>query len=228
MKMKNIPTLIVVAILITSVLITESCTTDDPTTDSPIIVTEDTPVTDYDGNTYKTVKIGDQIWMAENLRSKHYSDGTSINYINYNNDTTNVYIYGRLYTQSAAIRGTSGSNTNPSNIQGVAPEGWHIPSKAEWNQLIDYLGGINVAGGSMKESGTIHWVSPNTGTNESLFTALPAGLYNFDNTFVWRGNHCVFATSTTQIAVMLQNSVSKVVVGSSHPLDGVSVRCVKD
>jgi len=225
--MKNLKSMRTIALLIL-LIGAFSCKKDNPQTGYQMIGIPDTPVTDYDGNTYKTVKIGNQVWMAENSRSTHYPDGTSINYRNYDNDTANATIYGRLYTQLAATNGLAGSNTNPGNIQGIAPEGWHIPSKAEWQQLIDYLGGVNVAGARMKESGMLHWISPNTGTNESLFTALPAGIYNFDNTFVWRGNHCVFATSTTQIAVMLQNSVSKVVVGSSHPLDGVSVRCVKD
>lgn len=226
--MKNLKALFSATILSITITSSISCKKDESKVDTPIIVEEDSPVTDYDGNTYKTVKIGNQVWMAENLKSTHYSDGSSINYRNYDNDTANATLYGRLYTQLAATNGLAGSNTNPGNIQGIAPDGWHLPSIPEWQQLVDYLGGINNAGNKLKESGTLHWVSPNTGTNESLFNALPAGIYDFSSAFVWKGSHCVFASSTTQTAVMLQNSVSKVVIGSSHPADGVSVRCVKD
>lgn len=98
-------------------------------------------VMDFDGNVYKTIKIGSQVWMAENLRTTHYSDGKLVQYKDYNNDTTNVKVYGRLYSWNAAMRNSAASNTNPSNVQGIAPAGWHLPSRAEWQQLADYLGG---------------------------------------------------------------------------------------
>ena len=195
----------------------------------------DTLVTDYDGNRYKTVKIGNQIWMAENLRSIHYSDGTAIPYYIYNNDAANLLIYGRLYSSAAVLKGTASSNTNPSNVQGIAPNGWHLPSKAEWQELADYLGGINVAGGKMKELGTTHWITPNTGaTNESGFNALPAGMHDFSGIFQWFGDHCAFTSATTipsEFAVnsiMLQNSSAKMTIGTFHPDDAVSVRCIKN
>jgi uncharacterized protein (TIGR02145 family) len=196
---------------------------------------DDTSVKDYDGNIYQTIKIGNQVWMAENLRSLHYSDGTPINYYNYNNDTLNVKIYGRLYSSRAATRGTGSSNSNPSNVQGIAPKGWHLPSKAEWQQLADYLGGLNIAGGKMKESGTAHWASPNTGaTNESGFNALPAGIYDFTKVFQWLSEYSCFSTSTFDLnmmeatAVRLQSSDAKMIFGDFHPDDAVSVRCIKD
>jgi len=148
-------------------------------------------VTDIDGNTYPTVIIGTQEWMAESLRVIHYPNGDAIPHITdytawgnlgdnntddaysfYNNTTTD---YGALYTYAAAIADdwTRDNNAN----QGVCPNGWHLPTDSEWTTLTDYLGGVSVAGGKMKETGTTHWNSPNTGaTNSSGFTALPSGI----------------------------------------------------
>jgi len=216
-----------------------SCQKKETTTESiqqqPVIVVPDSPVTDYDGNTYETVKIGNQIWMEENLRSTHYSDSTPIQYFSYNNDTTDVKTYGRLYSSRAAVKGTAFSNSNPSRIQGVAPSGWHLPSQVEWEQLINYLGGLNVAGGKLKEEGTSHWNSPNTGaTNESKFSALPAGMHDFTGIFQWKGQNCAFSTSTGNLAqyevtgILLRGTESKITIGHFHPDDAVSVRCIKD
>lgn len=131
-------------------------------------------VKDIDGNKYTSVKIGTQVWMVENLKVTHYRNGDAIStsgvaedafYNDYNNDANNSITYGRLYSWGAVT-----DNRN------IAPEGWHVPSDTEWITLTDYLGGENVAGGKLKEAGTIHWLSPNTGaTNESGFTALPGG-----------------------------------------------------
>jgi len=114
------------------------------------------PVTDIDGNNYKTVKIGTQIWMAENLKTTRYSDGTAIPLVNnppawsdltssgkaycwYNDDITNKELYGALYTWAAAMNGEAGNNLIPSGVQGVCPTGWHMPSDAEWKILTDFL-----------------------------------------------------------------------------------------
>ena len=194
-------------------------------------------VIDYDGNTYQTVEIGNQIWMAENLRSTHYSDGSPIPYLNYDNDTANGLIYGRLYTWAAVMNGAESSNTNPSNVQGIAPDGWHLPSKAEWHQLADFLGGTLIAGGKLKETGNNHWLSPNTGaTNESGFTALPAGMYAFWQEFQWKGEYCAFSSTTDQsvpnhpeiAGIKLSYDNVEIIIGGFHPDDALSVRCVKD
>jgi len=136
-------------------------------------------MSDIDGNIYKTVTIGTQTWMAENLRTTKYNDGTNIlnvkddsewaalesgAYCNYNNteNADTIATYGRLYNFYAVSTGK------------LAPKGWHVPSDAEWTELTDYLGGAGVAGDNLKETGTTHWTSPNTGaTNETGFTALP-------------------------------------------------------
>ena len=139
-------------------------------------------VKDYEGNTYNTVKIGNQCWLKENLKSTKLNDSTSIPnvisggttwagittpaYCWYNNDyATYGSVYGALY------------NWYTVNTGKLCPLGWHVPSDAEWTQLTDFLGGESVAGGKLKETGTTHWNSPNTGaTNETSFTALPSGV----------------------------------------------------
>lgn len=117
---------------------------------------EVTIVTDIDGNVYHTVTIGKQVWMAENLKTTRYSDGTSIPLVSadplwesltpsckafcwYNDDVSNKESYGALYTWTAAMNGAASSNHIPSGVQGVCPAGWHLPSDAEWTILTDYL-----------------------------------------------------------------------------------------
>lgn len=144
-------------------------------------------VKDYDGNIYKTVKIGNQEWMAENLRTTHTNTGDLINITSpvdldisntwefpyqwaCNGNENNVSIYGRLYNCAA--------------IYNICPIGWHIPSNDEWTILVNYLGGESVAGGKLKESGTDHWNSPNaSATNESGFTAIPSGIRFYEGNF---------------------------------------------
>jgi len=129
-------------------------------------------VTDFDGNEYQTVQIGNQTWLKQNLKSLHYADGSEITEVwSYDDDETNVDIYGRLYTWNAAMK-----YSNIESTQGVCPDGWHIPSDGEWTTLGNYLGGDAVAGGKMKTTGTDLWQAPNTGgTNESGFSAVPSG-----------------------------------------------------
>ncbi|MGD0710869.1 MAG: fibrobacter succinogenes major paralogous domain-containing protein [Bacteroidales bacterium] len=111
-----------------------------------------------DGKIYKTVKIGTQIWMAENLAYDANKGCWA-----YNNDITNVAKYGFLYNWETALT--------------VAPDGWHLPTDTEWTILIKYLGGDSIAGGKLKS--TTGWDSPNIGaTNASGFSALPAGYIN--------------------------------------------------
>lgn len=136
-------------------------------------------ITDIDGNVYHTVTIGTQIWMVENLKTTRYRNGDSILYQSdsnhwgggkvycwYNDDPAKKSVYGALYGWDVI-----------SDSRNIAPIGWHVPSDNEWGTLTAYLGGDSVAGGKMKEVGTIHWASPNTGaTNLSGFTALPGGV----------------------------------------------------
>ena len=166
--------------------------------------TSGTFIDSRDGNEYNWVQIGDQVWMAENLAylPSVVSPGTGSNttsyYYVYGYDgasvsaaksTANYTTYGVLYNWPAAMNSSASSSANPSGVQGVCPTGWHLPSDAEWTELTDYLGGESVAGGKLKETGTTHWASPNTGaTNETGFTALPGGGRDLDGTFGFIGN----------------------------------------
>lgn len=223
-------------LLFSAIILLYSCSDENMDTNE-LVIEESTPVFDFDGNSYKTVKIGNQIWMAENLKTTHYSDGTPIQNFVYNNEEVNASNYGRLYRWSAAMRNSSGSNTNPSGIQGVSPEGWHIPSIKEWLELVNNLGGNAIAGGKLKELGIEYWQTPNTNaTNESLFNARPGGMYAFWLEFQWINQHSVFATSTdvsvpghpAVSAIKLDYNTEKVTFGEFHPDDAISVRCIKD
>ena len=131
-------------------------------------------VNDVDGNTYNVVAIGTQVWMAENLKTTKYKNGTAIPLITdltaWMSLTTPGYCwydatYGALYNFYTLSTGS------------LCPTGWHIPSDAEWTTLTDYLGGETVAGGKLKETGTAHWTTPNSGaTNAFGFKGLP-GVY---------------------------------------------------
>lgn len=166
-----------------------------------------------DKKTYKTVVIGKQTWMAENLAYKANSGCWA-----YDNDQNNMATYGYLYTWDAA--------------KSVCPSGWHLPSDAEWTQLIDYLGGKEMAG-KMKEAGTTHWTSPNTGAdNSSGFGALPGGLRNDDEAFLYVGDGSYMWSSTGKDAyeAFYWSLYAGSFVGGNFGSNsfGFSVRCLKD
>jgi uncharacterized protein (TIGR02145 family) len=204
-------------------------------------------VTDIDGNVYKTVTIGSQVWMAENLKTTRYRNGDVIGttspalldisrerapkyqwvYVGWHSD---LATYGRLYTWYAVT-----------DSRNIAPAGWHVPTDAEWTTLTDCLGGESVAGGKLKETGTTHWKSPNTdASNESGFTALPGGLrwatgaFEGDGNFNGDGHHggCWWSSSGNNINAWSRTLVylnSKLLREDIHSKSsGFSVRCVKD
>jgi len=151
---------------------------------------------DIDGNIFSGIQIGTQCWMDRNLKVTKFPDGTDIQFVHGDldwaalgdNNTDDAYCfceydpssdYGFLYTYAAAIA-DNWQHDNASD-QGICPDGWHLPTNAEWTVLTDFLGGLTVAGGKMKETGTSHWDSPNTdATNESGFTALPGGWRDYN------------------------------------------------
>ena len=199
-------------------------------------------VTDVDGNTYKTVTIGNQQWMAENLKTAKYNDGTTITNVTdntlwqnnttgawsyYNNDLTNNAKYGKLYNWYAVSKTTNGNKN-------VCPTGWHVPTDAEWTVLTDYLGGESVAGGKMKEVGTTNWKSPNTdATNTSLFTGLPGGSRDDNGYCYYVGDYGNLWSSTeygTDSAGDrgLNYTGGDVFRGSYNKKIGFSVRCLRD
>lgn len=199
------------------------------------------PVTDFDGNVYNVVRIGSQTWMAENLRSIHYADGTAIEgAFAYNDDPASVDPYGRLYTWPAARRGSTSSNSIPSNIQGACPNGYHLPSSAEWEKLLKELGSESVAGGKVKATGTLQagtgkWEAPNTGaTNASGFSGLPAGIRYPDNDYQVRGFTGFWWSTTLESGFITQLSLGHAKVDANllgsgiGNAEAVSVRCVKN
>jgi uncharacterized protein (TIGR02145 family) len=186
-------------------------------------------VTDYDGNTYPTILIGKQCWMKENLKVIHFPDGTPVNdgtsvqntrfdyttkyYFNYNDDETYVETFGRLYNWMAAVNGEAIElDLNPSGIQGICPDGWHLPSDAEWKQLELFLGlpewevsdrdwRGSIQGGMLKARGTELWKEPNKGaTDETGFSALPAGVRTLNEEYMSLGEVATFWSSTNHIA----------------------------
>ncbi len=186
-------------------------------------------VRDYDNNSYHVVRIGSQSWLKENLKSLHYSDGISIpDVVSFNNDESLATVYGRLYTWPAAMKGS-----NTPMTQGVCPCGWHVPSDPEWTTMEEYLGGAAVAGGKLKEAGTAHWKTPNTGAdNSSGFSALGAG--EWDTTvFHQLTEQAVFWTSTEISAEDAREQYLSFDNAASHiynwhkPLK-YSIRCIKD
>ena len=195
---------------------------------------DDETVTDFDGNVYKTVKIGNQVWMAENLRTTHYSDGTPVESFVMNQDEANADIYGRLYRWDAALRGSRVRDGEVETVQGVSPVGWHIPSDEEWKELIEYLGGEEVAGGKLKEVGNAHWSKPNSGAeDESGFTALPTGWFDFSGEFKGFGEKTFLRSSTAPgagggFAWELNRSSASFVRVFLHPDDAIPVRCIKN
>ncbi len=197
-------------------------------------------ITDIDGNVYQTVVIGTQCWMKENLKTTKYNDGTNIplviDNITWSALTTPAYCF--YNNDEATYKNTYGAlyNWYTVNTGKLAPLGWHIPTNEEWSTLQGYLGGISEAGGKLKETGTIHWASPNIGaTNETGFTALPAGDRFFDGTYYnfttvggwWSSSEC--ETSLAWYYWTYYSATS--LIGVDHQgfkKMGFSVRCIKD
>lgn len=182
------------------------------------------PITETDttvlicGKWYKKVKIGTQTWLAENL----YCDDGEGGIYSYNDEADISNVYGYLYTWDAAMR------------VAASVDGWHLPSDAEWTTLSTYLGGTSIAGGKLKETGTDHWLSPNTGaTNESGFTALPGGIRYHNDTFDYIGSrgHWWSATEySTNSAWYLRTNYNNSNLNrfSLNKTLGFSVRLIKD
>jgi uncharacterized protein (TIGR02145 family) len=192
---------------------------------------------DIEGNKYKTIGIGSQIWMAENLRSTRLNDNTEIKYLKdsvdwtsgsepgycwYDNDTLLKIPYGGLYNWHAV------------NTEKLCPTGWHIPSELEWRALIGWLGGERVAEGQLKVIGHSYWKYPNpNATNSACFNAIPGGGV-FYGQFLDFGKWCHWWSGTqrneksaTRISLSYRSSF--VTIGGSGEMNpGLSVRCIKN
>ena len=195
-------------------------------------------VSDIDGNVYKTINIGDQVWMAENLKTSHYSNGNLIPQLkseekwsnfkkgawcNYGNYNKNNEIYGKLYNWYAV--------DNPRN---VCPTGWHVPSDNEWGKLIDYLGGEEFAGGKMKTKGSQYWNSPNiNATNDCEFSGISGGSRDNDGKFgrigirgIWWSSSEYDADDANFLHLFYQSSFANRTTVNKQ--NGFSIRCIKD
>ena len=231
-----------------------ACKTDPSSSAGKNSIDSTGTVTDIDGNVYKTIKIGSQWWMAENLKAVRFQNGDSIYhetqgqqwinltseaYCAYLNDDNNADVYGLLYNWFAV-----------NDSRGLAPAGWHIPSDEEWKQLEMHLGmdrseadeaGTRgtVEGGKLKMTGTIEegsglWFQPNTGAdNESGFAALPGGRRGSAGAFLSKGSHAFFWSSTSFDGVLawsrsLHYFDSGCTRESRYKGYGFSIRCIKD
>ncbi len=211
-----------------------SCSKDDGINDNP--ENYDTFVDSRDGKTYKTVTIGDQVWMAENLAylpsvnnpNEHPTSepgifvygyyGTDVNEAK---KTTNYSKHGVLYSYSYAKK--------------LCPSGWHLPSNEEWDKLISFLGSEDTSGGKLKAKGTEYWLSPNTDASDEVgFSALPSGRCSVGDGVDYDGYR--FA-SLGEFVSFYSTSVhghdlyfDEAIIRRTNPLghDALSVRCIKD
>jgi len=196
-----------------------------------------TPITDVrDGKVYNTVLIGGYCWISQNLNigtringSQSQTNNSTIEKYCYNDLETNCDVYGGLYQWPEAMQ-----YVTTQGVQGICPSGWHLPTDAEWTTLTTFLGGESVAGGKMKEAGTLHWASPNTGaTNESGFTALPGGDRSSNGSFYDLTYYAYFWSSSEYSSSYawyryLYYDNDDVYRGYGSKTYGFSVRCVQD
>jgi uncharacterized protein (TIGR02145 family) len=211
--------------------------TDIPT-ESKTITFNFIACTDGDDINYPVVEIGTQLWMVENLKTTKYNDGTDIplvtNLFEWRDLTTEAYCW---YKNDAATYKTPYGalyNWHAVNTGKLCPTGWHVPTNDEWVTLVDYLGGSDVAGGKLKETGTTNWDSPNTdATNEVGFIALPGGMRDEDGGFYAIGydgywwSATEFSTGSGRGRGMGSDH-GEVSYVYSHKEFAFSVRCVRD
>jgi uncharacterized protein (TIGR02145 family) len=226
--MKNI---FKISLLIMSIFLLHSCKKDT-----------DNSIKDGAGNIYTSVKIGTQVWLVENLKTTRYRNGDYIGTTDpdvlaisgesapkyqweYSGPNDNADTYGRLYTWYAVT-----------DSRNVCPTGWHVPTDAEWTILTTFLGGEDIAGCKLKETGTVHWTSPNTGsTNETGFTALAGGTRS-EITFGciglqgywWSSSSTEFNPHYAWYRIMTSEYCSVLRDYQYDKYNGFSVRCIKD
>ncbi len=219
-------------------------------------------VTDASGNSYSTIQIGDQCWMRENLRTTKYSDGTDIALgsstssetayrYNPDNSSNNVATYGYLYNRKALLRNSDPTSNNPSQVQGICPTGWHVPSLAEWNQMLNFVKSAgdyscnavtnNIASALASNE---FWATADNNcavgneiarNNATGFTALPAGLMSplsGNTSYMNFQQQACFWTATGSASngnyISLTNTSAVTSASSNSVANAMSVRCVKD
>ena len=202
----------------------------------------------YGGKTYNSVIIGTQCWMTENLNvgtailgSQDQANNGVIEKYCYNNITNNCDVYGGLYQWAEVVQylngATNGVSWSPApagNVQGICPTGWHLSTDAEWNTLATYLGGAGVAGGKMKETGIVHWDSPNVdATNSSGFKGLGSGDRDVSGAYIFLAIYGDFWTSSESNSNQawyrnLNVSNENLFRGYYYKSDGFAARCLKN
>jgi uncharacterized protein (TIGR02145 family) len=195
-------------------------------------------VTDIDGFKYESIEIGTQVWLTSNLKTSRYRNGNVIPltasdytwantssgaYCSYGNENANVSLYGALYNWYAVV-----------DPRGLCPTGWHVPTNEDWTTLTAYLGGLEISGGKMKETGFDFWFEPNSGaTNSSGFKAKGAGFRDYTGTYadfkmlayIWSSSEY---SSTHGIARKFFYDFPSVSFAGNFKNSGFSVRCIKD
>lgn len=196
-------------------------------------------ITDIDGNVYNTVLIGTQEWMAQNLRTTKYLDGSSITKVSTNAAWPSIYTNAYCWYDDDSL-----TNAEPlgalynwyvvMDSRKVCPTGWHVPTDPEWTILTDYLGGESTAGISLKEAGTTHWTTPNSGAdNSSGFTALPAGYRSYlDGSSLDSGYYTHYWSSNKFADTMAWNrslgyDTVSMLRDSMDVWNGLSIRCIR-
>ena len=191
---------------------------------------------DGDGNEYDTVVIGTQVWLAENLKTTKYNNGVSVPIVTdnsqwasttsaafcwYDNDPGYLESYGALYNWWAV------------NVSFLCPEGYHVPSKVEWQTLIEYLGGEEIAGDKLKATGTQFWQTGNDATNETGFTAMPGGMRSPKDGTYYSMRDYGYWWSSTQAGeyasrLTMHYSLRNTILTNWFKESGFSVRCIKN
>lgn len=242
-------------------------TTTEPTTEPEASYYDEfipNAVTDIDGNTYNAVKLGKQVWMAANLRTTKYADGTAIalgdslsetvahRYCP-NNDSSadNITTYGYLYNWPAVMHNSASSDSIPSGVQGICPNGWHVPSEAEWQQLLTYVISQNkyICGGSKYNiakalASPTGWDNSNTpyspgndpsSNNATGFSAVPAGhhiaipAYFGYESYFWTSTHySIYCPNIAHYHHLTASNPQIDVKNSTNIYAGFSVRCVRN
>jgi uncharacterized protein (TIGR02145 family) len=202
-----------------------------------VVTTIDSSVTDADNNHYRIVQIGTQVWMAENLKTTKFNDGTSIPLVIDEPDWEGLSTPGYCwYGNNVASKNTYGALYNWYTVtsDNFSPVGWHVPTQADWTALNDFLGGDLIAGYKLKEAGIVHWANPNAGaTNSTGFTGLPGGARSPGVGYDFQTNYGYFWSVTENTGTTAWGPYLYYNDGTDHlifwdKVSGFSVRCIRN
>ncbi|HLN73732.1 MAG: fibrobacter succinogenes major paralogous domain-containing protein [Methylococcaceae bacterium] len=196
---------------------------------------QDDPIKDVDGNRYHTIKIGNQIWMQENLKVTKFQNGARLKQLNNLSSYNDMNSPGYYTNVDNSLFGFIYNGYSITDMNKISPEGWHVPTQSDWDILLNYLGGYSVAGGKMKETSDSYWITPNVGAdNSSGFSALPNGYVGFDGSPHDKLEEACFMADTLDskgnpaFVGIEYNHTSAFISGTSSKVTGASIRCVKN